>query len=47
VRSGHVGRLTRVGIGPPTDPTAPDDPPQPVPASLDDERWLGATPGVD
>jgi predicted dehydrogenase len=41
VRSGRVGRLTRVEIGLPTDPTAPDDPPQPVPANLDYDRWLG------
>ncbi len=46
VRSGRVGRLTRVEIGLPTDPTAPDDPPQPVPAHLDYERWLGPTPDV-
>ena len=46
VRSGRVGRLTRVEIGLPTDPTAPDDPPQPVPANLDYDQWLGATPDV-
>jgi myo-inositol 2-dehydrogenase/D-chiro-inositol 1-dehydrogenase len=43
VRSGRVGRLQRVEIGLPIDPTAPDDPPQPVPANLDYERWLGPT----
>ncbi|MBW3628513.1 MAG: gfo/Idh/MocA family oxidoreductase, partial [Gemmatimonadetes bacterium] len=31
-------------IGLPTDPTRPDDPPQPVPPTLDYERWLGPTP---
>jgi predicted dehydrogenase len=46
VRSGRVGRLTRVEIGLPTDPTAPDDSPQPVPANLDYDRWLGPTPSV-
>ena len=46
VRSGRVGRLTRVEIGLPTDPTAPDDPPQPVPANLNYDQWLGATPDV-
>jgi myo-inositol 2-dehydrogenase/D-chiro-inositol 1-dehydrogenase len=43
VRSGRVGRLQRVEIGLPIDPTAPDDPPQPVPAHLDYDRWLGPT----
>ena len=44
VRSGRVGRLQRVEIGLPVDPTAPDEPAQAVPASLDYERWLGPTP---
>lgn len=43
VRSGRVGRLRRVEIGLPIDPTAPDEPPQPVPANLDYDRWLGPT----
>jgi predicted dehydrogenase len=46
VRSGRVGRLARVEIGLPTDPTAPDDPPQPVPANLNFDLWLGPTPSV-
>lgn len=46
VRSGRVGVLRRVEIGLPTDPTAPDDPPQPVPSNLDYDRWLGPTPQV-
>jgi predicted dehydrogenase len=46
VRSGRVGRIRRVEIGLPTDPTAPDDPEQPVPAHLDFDRWLGPTPLV-
>ena len=41
VRSGRVGRLQRVEIGLPIDPTAPDEAPQPVPAGLDYDRWLG------
>jgi myo-inositol 2-dehydrogenase / D-chiro-inositol 1-dehydrogenase len=44
VRSGRVGQLRRVEIGLPTDPTAPDDPEQPIPSNLDYERWLGPTP---
>jgi myo-inositol 2-dehydrogenase / D-chiro-inositol 1-dehydrogenase len=46
VRSGRVGQIRRVEIGLPTDPTAPDDPEQPVPAHLDYDRWLGPTPVV-
>lgn len=46
VRSGRVGRLQRVEIGLPIDPTAPDEPPQPVPATLDYDRWLGPTAQV-
>lgn len=44
VRSGRVGRLQRVEIGLPVDPTKPDDPEQPVPANLDYDAWLGPTP---
>ena len=43
VRSGRLGRLQRVEIGLPIDPTAPDEPPQPVPPNLDFDRWLGPT----
>jgi myo-inositol 2-dehydrogenase / D-chiro-inositol 1-dehydrogenase len=43
VRSGRVGRLQRVEIGLPIDPTAPDEAPQSVPANLDYQRWLGPT----
>ena len=46
VRSGRVGQLKQVEIGLPIDPTAPDDPPQPVPENLNYERWLGPTPEV-
>ena len=46
VRSGRVGQLQRVEIGLPIDPTAPDDPEQPVPPNLNYERWLGPTPEV-
>ena len=44
VRSGRVGRLRRIEIGLPIDPTKADDPEQPVPANLDYDRWLGCTP---
>jgi myo-inositol 2-dehydrogenase/D-chiro-inositol 1-dehydrogenase len=46
VRSGRLGRLRRIEIGLPIDPTRPDDPEQPVPANLDYDRWLGCTPVV-
>jgi hypothetical protein len=46
VRSGRVGRVSAVEIGLPVDPTAPDDPAQPVPANLDYDRWLGPTDEV-
>ena len=46
VRSGRVGRLQRIEIGLPIDPTKTDDPEQPVPANLDYDRWLGSTPLV-
>jgi hypothetical protein len=47
VRSGRVGRLNRVEIGLPTDPTKPDDAPMPVPANLNYDLWLGPTPSVE
>jgi len=46
VRSGRVGQLRRVEIGLPIDPTAPDEPPQPVPPTLNYDMWLGPTPEV-
>jgi len=46
VRSGRVGRLQRVEIGLPIDPTAPDNPPAPVPANFDYQSWLGPTADV-
>ncbi len=44
VRSGRIGNVQRVEIGLPTDPTQPDDPPQPIPENLDYNQWLGPTP---
>lgn len=46
VRSGRVGRLARVEIGLPIDPTKPDDPEQSVPVNLNYDAWLGPTPQV-
>ena len=44
VRSGRVGKVQRVEIGLPTDPTAENAPPEMVPANLDFSQWLGPTP---
>ena len=44
IRSGRIGHVERVEIGLPTDPTAQDAPPEPVPANLDYGQWLGPTP---
>ncbi len=44
VRSGRAGKIQRVEIGLPTDPTAPNAPPEAIPANLDFSQWLGPTP---
>jgi predicted dehydrogenase len=44
IRSGRIGNVQRVEIGLPTDPTAADAAPEPVPANLDFGQWLGPTP---
>ena len=41
IRSGRIGKVQRVEIGLPIDPTKPDDPAQPVPPGLDYNRWIG------
>ena len=46
VRSGRVGRIQAVEIGLPVDPTAPDNPPEPVPGNFNYNSWLGPTPEV-
>jgi predicted dehydrogenase len=46
VRNGRIGRLRTVQVGLPGDPSGPEEPPQPVPASLNYEMWLGSTPYV-
>jgi myo-inositol 2-dehydrogenase/D-chiro-inositol 1-dehydrogenase len=43
IRSGRIGNVQRVDIGLPTDPTQPDNAPEPVPANLDYGQWLGPT----
>jgi myo-inositol 2-dehydrogenase / D-chiro-inositol 1-dehydrogenase len=44
IRSGRIGNVQRVEIGLPTDPTAPDAAPEPIPENLDFGQWLGPTP---
>jgi hypothetical protein len=44
VRNGRIGKLTRVEVGLPGDPSGPVAPPMPVPANLNYDAWLGSTP---
>ena len=44
VRNGRIGKIRAVRIGLPTDPSGGNDKQEPVPANLNYERWLGATP---
>ncbi len=46
VRNGRIGDLQRVEIGLPGDPAGGDPTPQPVPAQLNYDAWLGSTPEV-
>ena len=44
VRNGHIGKLKHVKIGSPAGATSSPQVPQPVPAGLDWEMWLGPAP---
>jgi predicted dehydrogenase len=44
VLNGRIGELKTVEVGLPGDPSGPEEPPMPVPASLNYEMWLGSTP---
>jgi predicted dehydrogenase len=44
VRNGRIGKIRAVRIGLPTDPSGGSDKEEPIPANLNYERWLGATP---
>jgi predicted dehydrogenase len=46
VRNGRIGQLRHVEVGLPGDPSGPEAPPQPVPANLNYDAWLGSTPEV-
>lgn len=41
VRSGAIGRLHTIRVGLPGDPAGPVRTPQPIPTTLDYDRWLG------
>jgi myo-inositol 2-dehydrogenase/D-chiro-inositol 1-dehydrogenase len=41
IRSGRIGQVRRVQIGLPIDPTAADEPVQPIPSWLDYPQWVG------
>jgi predicted dehydrogenase len=47
VRNGRIGQLRTVQVGLPVDPPGAVEPPQPIPAGLTYEMWLGSTPYVD
>lgn len=46
VRNGRIGKVTRVEIGLPADPSGGDPTPMDIPANLNYEMWLGSTPYV-
>jgi predicted dehydrogenase len=46
VRNGRIGKLKEVHIGLPTDPDGKTEVEMPVPANLNYDMWLGATPDV-
>jgi hypothetical protein len=46
VRNGRIGNLHTIQVGLPGDPAGGDPTPQPVPAGLDYDKWLGTTPFV-
>lgn len=46
VRNGRIGRLERIRIGLPIDPSGAVEPEMPVPPNLNYDMWLGSTPYV-
>lgn len=46
VRNGRIGKLQHVDVGIFSDPAGPEAPPQPIPANLNYDAWLGTTPEV-
>jgi predicted dehydrogenase len=46
VRNGRIGKLQRVYVGLPGDPSGEEEPEMPVPKNLNYDMWLGSTPKV-
>ncbi len=46
VRNGRIGKLNRIVIGLPIDPSGEVEPEMPVPPNLNYDMWLGSTPYV-
>ena len=46
VRNGRMGELHPIGRGLPGDPGGDEEPEMPIPANLNYDMWLGATPSV-
>jgi predicted dehydrogenase len=46
VRNGRIGKLQKVYVGLPGDPSGEEEPEMPVPANLNYDMWLGSTPYV-
>jgi predicted dehydrogenase len=46
VRNGRIGKLQKVKIGLPIDPSGDDEIEMPIPKNLNYAMWLGSTPGV-
>jgi len=47
VRNGRIGKLQKVLVGLPTDPTGAIEAPMPVPENLDYDMWLGPAPWAE
>ena len=46
VRNGRIGKLKKVYVGLPGDPSGDEEPKMPVPKNLNYDMWLGTTPEV-
>ncbi len=46
VRNGRIGKLQRVYVGLPGDPSGDEEPQMPIPKNLNYDMWLGTTPDV-
>lgn len=46
VRNGRIGKLKKVYVGLPGDPSGEEEPEMPIPSNLNYDMWLGPTPEV-